>query len=1115
MTSATSSPAGRQPKKRVLCYSPYNMWELHGLWETTILHAMRLRGHEISYSLCDGLYRDCDVFWATAYGYPRADNACKLCQHRVTGVMLKMNMEYQWLGRYLTPEDFRRADAWAAALDPSEFLTVHYEDWNLGNWVESSARSHFRITDFDFSNPAHESVYRNYLHAGLLSAFGLSRQFDEVNPDVVLLFNGRMASLRVALEIARKRGIEVFNHERGLIKEAVSLYHNVPISMAHEELLRYWRPWQDVPLSPHQLRTVIDYVRGREQGQNLSWIPLSPPPDDDLQAVRVPLGLTAERPIWVLFPSSEDEFINDRNLTHPFGSQSEWIEATIDFAARHPQIDLVIRVHPNISAAGFGLVGITGEGANMKQIAYFKGLSNAQLPSNVRVVAPEAKISSYSLMNIATAGMSLLSTTAMELACKGKPAIVAHQSFMAHTPFVRTLETLADYERYLTEFLALPPMNIDKNVARLAHRFAYYLYFRWSLPFPLIKMPDPHTGEPAYQSFDELAPGREESLERICRIMTLEESICQPPRPYDLLLDESAEKAVLGLAPAVVNTPVTREQILQTPAVKTVMPKVSVVIPCYNYASYLVDAVHSLLDQPFEGLEILIVNDGSSDDSAIVAERLLQAYPERAITVIHQPNSGQPAIPRNRGIQAARGQYILCLDADDKLAPGCLAALADCLDRTPHVSVAYPRLREIGSSHHLWRGQTYDPQLLLHWNYIPTAAMYRRQAWLDAGGYKTNVVSHEDWDFWIACLEAGHFGQLVEAATFYYRQHGEGLLESQVKKRLQLKARVIQNHPSLYTVLQQDWARRVLGDDPHVLALALDPSQMPRFENEGPTQALNNLHERWQQAQADPRAALQHRRSGLSPHSLSLRHRAELWQIASPDQAEVFDWWPGSPLPPSLPAQLWVPSERAADLLPTTDFEITPRVLPRFAPETLPVAASRLEIEHSRCLLVILSQHSDWQSQLTGLLARLGPEADLSLALRFEQLDAEESYGLLSDWLQQTGIPEAQLPELVILDADDVPPGDLLQAPVSGLWLDPKADPANLWFTTALTAGCVVMGPEAAPEWLWALTPSALPDWLSAYLPAETLCLQPTAQSLSEWNALIWEKMNAQAPVIS
>lgn len=102
-------------------------------------------------------------------------------------------------------------------------------------------------------------------------------------------------------------------------------------------------------------------------------------------------------------------------------------------------------------------------------------------------------------------------------------------------------------------------------------------------------------------------------------------------------------------------------------------PLISVVIAAYNYAAVLPRALDSVLSQWAEDIEVLIINDGSEDNTAQVLEEYAQDHPD-TLQIIHQQNAG-PAAARNRGIRAARGKYVLLLDADDELLPEALQTL--------------------------------------------------------------------------------------------------------------------------------------------------------------------------------------------------------------------------------------------------------------------------------------------------------------------------------------------------------------------------------------------------------------------------------------------------------
>lgn len=239
-------------------------------------------------------------------------------------------------------------------------------------------------------------------------------------------------------------------------------------------------------------------------------------------------------------------------------------------------------------------------------------------------------------------------------------------------------------------------------------------------------------------------------------------------------------------------------------------PKVSVVIPCYNYAHFLSEAVESVVAQTCQDFEIIIVNDGSTDNSAEVAQNLIAAYPRHRITLIDQQNSGHPAISRNRGIEQAAGKYILCLDADDTIAPTMLEECVRVLDSNPAVSIAYTdQLHVSHDGRRLVETQDYDFQSLLKANYIGTCSLFRRHAWEGVGGYK--AIGYEDWEFWIGCGEQGYFGKRIPKPLFHYRVGHAGVYSQDLKRDRQHRAQIILNHASVYGPDDQVWAQGVLN----------------------------------------------------------------------------------------------------------------------------------------------------------------------------------------------------------------------------------------------------------------------------------------------------------------
>ena len=237
---------------------------------------------------------------------------------------------------------------------------------------------------------------------------------------------------------------------------------------------------------------------------------------------------------------------------------------------------------------------------------------------------------------------------------------------------------------------------------------------------------------------------------------------------------------------------------------------ISVIIPCYNYGKYLADAVESVIFQTYRNFEIIIVNDGSTDNTETVAKDLIRSHPDCRIKLINQPNSGQPAISRNKGISQARGEFILCLDADDKIAPTMLAECLHALENNPTAAVSYTDRLDFDGVDQVVKARTYDFEILKYANHISYCALFRRKAWEDVGGYRTNVKGCEDWDFWIAAGARGYTGHYMPVPLFLYRRHDTGIYQDVIQNFPNIFAQIILNNSEIYKQTEISSARNHL-----------------------------------------------------------------------------------------------------------------------------------------------------------------------------------------------------------------------------------------------------------------------------------------------------------------
>jgi glycosyltransferase involved in cell wall biosynthesis/Tfp pilus assembly protein PilF len=327
------------------------------------------------------------------------------------------------------------------------------------------------------------------------------------------------------------------------------------------------------------------------------------------------------------------------------------------------------------------------------------------------------------------------------------------------------------------------------------------------------------------------ASGRKE-IEFLARVEVAKVLVSLEPHVAREVLSPAAGLAVsLGKRDAALEI----EGILnQIPAIvnqgKLKTPRVSVVIPCYKQAQFLPEAVESVVAQTFCDWELIIVNDGSPDNTSAVAGQLIAKYPGKTIHLIEQPNGGL-SFARNAGIRAAKGQYILPLDADDRVDSTILQKLVPVLDRQPAVGFAYTHIKHFGAIHTEFPLPDFDRQTLVEKdNIICVCALFRKSVWEQVGGYNESMrEGYEDWDFWIGCVAAGWEGYCLHEPLFYYRKSGQSMLSEANQKRPGLIARIVLNHPKLYSERTIQWAKNLLSDQagPKVLEASLKTSRQP------------------------------------------------------------------------------------------------------------------------------------------------------------------------------------------------------------------------------------------------------------------------------------------------
>ena len=204
--------------------------------------------------------------------------------------------------------------------------------------------------------------------------------------------------------------------------------------------------------------------------------------------------------------------------------------------------------------------------------------------------------------------------------------------------------------------------------------------------------------------------------------------------------------------------------------------KVSVVVPCYNQAQYLDEALQSVLNQSFTDWECIIVNDGSTDNTETISNKWVKK--DSRFKYLFQDNAGLSSA-RNLGIKNANSEFILPLDADDKIGENYLKLAYQAFQENKDLKVVYCEAKKFGDSNELWKLLKFSLYNLSRKNMIFCTALSRKKDWETVGGYDVNMIhGWEDWEFWISMLKNGGLVKKIESVQFYYRVKNHSMLKA-------------------------------------------------------------------------------------------------------------------------------------------------------------------------------------------------------------------------------------------------------------------------------------------------------------------------------------------------
>lgn len=498
--AATEDPPA--PGAERVLFMSWRGWSTHLAIETVLAHAVLRRGGAPIFAYCGGRLPICDVMTVDA-APPMPCHSCReyaagaisaagfdsLALHDVLDVGLSVKIARQRVAGLTTVEECERyAD----------------EGLPLGKLVRISV-AWFLSRGSLVDTPQIINTYRSFLVSGLVVARGLRAILERTGAERVFMLNGTFFAEAIMSALAAQRGLPFGTYEKGFIPDGIVMTPGAAASrlLVPEEA---WDDARETPLTETEAEAIDAYLDERRRGGGALdnfWRNRTENPAQ----IRAALRLSPGRPLVVMFCNILwDSAVLERDIA--FRSMGDWVVSGIVWASSHPDVDLVVRIHP-------AEVGLRNH-PTRERMADHIAAHISVLPENVRIVEASDPTSSYVLMDEAILGLVYTSTVGLELAARGVPVVVAADTHYRGRGFTVDPTTAEGYWSDVDRILNSPPNGASRERAReLARRYAVLFFFRFHHVLYAVHEAGRSRPEIRVDNASALDPGHDPPMDRV------------------------------------------------------------------------------------------------------------------------------------------------------------------------------------------------------------------------------------------------------------------------------------------------------------------------------------------------------------------------------------------------------------------------------------------------------------------------------------------------------------------------------------------------------------------------------------------------------------------------
>jgi hypothetical protein len=439
-------PDEKESAGNVLFYSPRN-WFTHLGWEIVTAHILRIHGWHPHFITCNKGMDLCDSYH---FSQNRGE-LCSQCSHNTARFFKLARLEHSRYGDWIHVDEARAETAkllsGRASVDDLKRLVL--DGIPLGELTWLSVVRHLKRVVIKNEDAFSLERFRAFLESAVIT-FRLAQRALEKDWEAVIVCNGKFFGDAIFFALARQRGLDAFTYERGLREDTILLAKNAfVVDFDVSEIFA-----KRNRLSEEESARLDRYAQGRMSGKGYV-IDYWPKILEDRKAIRSRLHLDENKKIAVAFPNiTWDMAVLNREIV--FESMFDWLRETIAYYIKHPEAQLVVRIHPAEVRRHF-----------------------PELPAHIKIVESASPISSYTLIAMAEKTLVYTSTLGLEAALQGKEVVVSARTHYRGKGF--TIDPISR-EEYFRALVAGAGQEAD-TIRERARRYAYALFFDAHIPF--------------------------------------------------------------------------------------------------------------------------------------------------------------------------------------------------------------------------------------------------------------------------------------------------------------------------------------------------------------------------------------------------------------------------------------------------------------------------------------------------------------------------------------------------------------------------------------------------------------------------------------------------------